>query len=46
MKKLYSIYLEPDLHKKIRLIAAERGCNISDVVAEALEKFLDGKEST
>lgn len=45
MKKLYSIYLEPDLHKKIRLIAAERGCNISDIVAEALEKYLD-KEST
>ena len=45
MKKLYSIYLEPDLHKKIRLIAAERGCNISDIVAEALGKYLD-KEST
>jgi predicted DNA-binding protein len=41
MKKLYSIYLEPDLHKSIRILAAERGCNISDVVAEAIKKYLN-----
>ena len=43
MKKLCSIYLDEALHKAVKVLAASTGRNISDVVTEAVTKYLNTK---
>ena len=34
--KQYSVHIDPDLHRRVRVEAARRGCQISDVFDDAL----------
>lgn len=38
-KKQYSLHLDTDLHRRVRVEAAQRGCQISEVVEEVLWEY-------
>ena len=40
MDKRTTIYLDQELHKKLKIIAATTGKKLKDVVKEAMEKYL------
>ena len=42
--KQYSVHLDTDLHRRIRVEAAQRGCQISDVMEEACEEYFRRKK--
>lgn len=43
-KKQYSVHLDPNLHRRIRVEAAQHGCQISDVIEEACREYFRRKK--
>lgn len=43
-KKQYSVHLDRELHRRIRVEAAQRGCRISDVIEEVCLEYFRRKK--
>ena len=41
-KAVFPLYLEPDLHQRFRIAAADRGVSMQAAALEALERWLGG----
>jgi len=44
LKRRMTVYLDPDDGKKVKVLAALENRKISDVLAEAVEAYLNGRE--
>lgn len=41
MKKQVLIYLEPEIHKKLKVKAANENTNVTKLISQAIKDFLD-----